>query len=267
MSDLKKQYDLWDEFLTVWPESRLAEMTLDEYTKAGSKDTFTYWIEARLDKMGSIWGGSSFKFLIFSRKGTEERVSDQTLSYSAEHAWYSPLGDTAEKAFAKIRQGIVQVARFAAEGDLDSIQDMDMFGEVYRWKIAFHYQNRHEPQIVNIFTKTPLKALLQNEALLDASMARLQQALVDGKPPDMGILEYGDVMWSKWSQQNLVVWKHSHGPGSLTTEEQQQFLQNGVAAIYGNTAIDQGKHFAEVPEVRCTVNSGHIRFKQPAPVF
>lgn len=270
MSDLKKQYDLWDEFLTVWPESRLAEMTLDEYTKAGSKDTFTYWIEARLDKMGSIWGGSAFKFLIFSRKGTEERVSDQTFTYSQEHAWYSPLGDTAAKAFAQIRQGIVQVARFAAQGDLDSIQAMDMFGEVYRWKIAFHYQNRNEPQIVNIFTKTPLKALLHNEAFLDASMARLQRALVDGKPSDMGILEYGDVMWAKWSQQNLVVWKHSHGPGSLTTEEQQQFLQNGVAAIYGDTAIDQGKHFAGVPDgtlfYLCHGNSPQLvgQFTSPA---
>jgi 5-methylcytosine-specific restriction protein B len=270
MTDLKKQYDLWDEFLTVWPESRLAKMTLDEYTKAGSKDTFTYWIEARLGKMGSIWGGSAFKFLIFSRKETEAKISDGTLSYSTTHAWYSSLGDSADKAFTQIRKGIVQLARFAAEGDLDSIQAMEIFGEVYRWKIAFHYQNRHAPLIVNIFTKTPLKALLYNETYLAASMARLQRALVDAKPPDIGILEYGDVMWAKWSQQNLLVWKLSHGPGSFTMEEQQQFLQNGVAAIYGGTGVGQGKHFAEAPEgtlfYLCHGNSPQLvgQFTSPA---
>ena len=44
MSDLKKQYELWDEFLNVWPLARLATMTLDDYTQAGSKGSFTYWI-------------------------------------------------------------------------------------------------------------------------------------------------------------------------------------------------------------------------------
>lgn len=57
MSDFKKEYELWDEFLRVWPLARLATMTLDDYTQAGAKDSFTYWIESRLDKLGSIWGG------------------------------------------------------------------------------------------------------------------------------------------------------------------------------------------------------------------
>ena len=47
MSDFQKQYALWDEFLSVWPASRLATMTLDEYTQAGSKDSFTYWKKVR----------------------------------------------------------------------------------------------------------------------------------------------------------------------------------------------------------------------------
>ena len=49
MSDFQRQYALWDEFLSVWPASRLATMTLDEYSQAGSKDSFTYWIESGLD--------------------------------------------------------------------------------------------------------------------------------------------------------------------------------------------------------------------------
>jgi 5-methylcytosine-specific restriction protein B len=247
MTDLKKQYDLWDEFLTVWPESRLAEMTLDEYTKAGSKDTFTYWMEARLDKMGSMWGGSAFKFGIFSRKDKEEKASDGTLRYSAEYAWYTALGDTPEEAFEQVRQGIVQVARLAAQGDLDAIETFDLFGEVYRWKIAFHYQNRDAPRLVNIFTQTPLRALLNDSASLNANMASLQRQVIANKPSDMGILEYGQLMWEKWSRQNLIIWKLSHGNGSFTKEEQQQYRANGLAAIYGDTGKEQGKKFAEAP--------------------
>ncbi len=37
--------------LAVWPRARLATMTLDEYSQAGLKDSFTYWIESRLDRL------------------------------------------------------------------------------------------------------------------------------------------------------------------------------------------------------------------------
>lgn len=30
MSDFQKEYALWDEFLSIWPASRLAGMTLDK---------------------------------------------------------------------------------------------------------------------------------------------------------------------------------------------------------------------------------------------
>lgn len=270
MIELKKQYDLWSEFLTVWPETRLAEMTLDEYTKAGSKDTFTYWMEARLDKMGSMWGGSAFKFGIYSRKDVEEKNGDRTLSYSADHAWYTALGETAEQAFEQVKQGVVQVARYAAQGDLDAIESMEIFGEVYRWKIAFHYQSRRTPRLVNIFTRAPLKALIDDSALLDADMASLQRAIIANKPENMGILEYGQLMWDAWSRQNLSIWKLSHGNGSFTKEEQQLYREKGVAVIYGDTGRSQGKKFETAPIgtlfYLCNSNSPQLvgQFTSPA---
>ena len=139
MSDFQQQYALWDEFLTIWPSTRLATMTLDEYSQAGSKDSFTYWIESHLDEMGSIWGGSSFKFGVFSRKDTEDKKSDAKLSYSDTHGWYSSLGTTAQEAFEKVRGYVAQVADLAARGDLGGIEAFDHLGEAFKWKIAFHY--------------------------------------------------------------------------------------------------------------------------------
>lgn len=246
MSDFQKQYALWDEFLSVWPASRLATMTLDEYTQAGSKDSFTYWIESRLDELGSIWGGSAFKFGVFSRKDTEDKKSDAKLSYSDTHGWYSSLGTTAQDAFEKVRGFVVQVADWAAQGDLNAIESFEHLGEAFKWKIAFHYQNRQAPVIVDIFTRAPLAAYTGGTA--SQSMAALQRAALAQRPEGVGILEFGRQVWEAWSQKNLAIWKLSHGnPPNFTDAERQQHLDGQWAVMHRDTGKEQGKKFAEAP--------------------
>ena len=162
MSDFKQQYELWDEFLKAWPMERLQNMTLDEYTRAGSKDCFTYWIESRLDEMGSIWGGSAFKFGVFSRKNLKRKDNSDKHSYSDSHGWYSGLGTTAIEAFIKVRGYIIQVAGLAAQGKLNEIEAFEHLGETVKWKIAFHYQDRQSPTIASIFKKAAISAFLDN---------------------------------------------------------------------------------------------------------
>jgi 5-methylcytosine-specific restriction protein B len=189
MSDFQQQYALWDEFLSVWPVSRLASMTIDQYTKAGSTDTFTYWIESGLDEMGSIWGGSAFKFGVYSRKDTEKKASGNRHSYSDSHGWYSSLGTTAGEAFEKVRAQVVQVVDLAAKGDLVAIDAFEHLGEAFKWKIAFHYQDRQKPVIVNIFKREWLAAYVGGTA--KSGMAILQKAAMTKRPADLGILEFG----------------------------------------------------------------------------
>ncbi|MDP2827574.1 MAG: AAA family ATPase [Sulfuricellaceae bacterium] len=245
MSDLKKQYALWDEFLAVWPLSRLTTMTLDDYTQAGSKDSFTYWIESRLDELGSIWGGSSFKFGVFSRKDTDEKTSDAKLSYSDTHGWYSSLGASAEDAFVLVRGHVAQVASLAAQGDLDGIEKFEHLGEAYKWKIAFHYQNRQSSVIVDIFKKAPLAVFVGDTAA--RSMAVLQKAVVAKRPAELGILEFGRQVWEAWSLKNLAIWKLSHGDQPFTSAERQQLLDGLLVAVHRDTGKEQGKKFVEAP--------------------
>lgn len=246
MSDFQQQYDLWDKFLKTWPASRLATMTLDEYTQAGSKDSFTYWIESRLDELGSIWGGSAFKFGVFSRKDTEEKKNDGKLSYSGTHGWYSSLGTTAQEAFEKVRGFVVQVAAWAAQGDLDSIESFGHLGEAFKWKIAFHYQDRQSPVILNIFKRAPLAAYTGGTA--SQGMVVLQKAALAKRPADAGILEFGRQVWEAWSQKNLAIWKLSHGnPPNFTDAERQQYLEGQWAVMHRDTGKEQGKRFAEAP--------------------
>jgi 5-methylcytosine-specific restriction protein B len=243
VSDFQTQYALWDEFLTVWPASRLATMTLDEYTQAGSKDSFTYWVESGLDELGSIWGGSAFKFGVFSRKDTEDKKSDAKLSYSDTHGWYSTLGATAEEAFEKVRGFVVQVAKLAAQGDVAGIEALEQLGEAFKWKIAFHYQNRQKPVIVDIFKRAPLAAYTGGTA--SQSMAALQQAALAKRPEGVGILEFGRQVWEAWSQKNLAIWKLSHGSLSDTERQQCQVSQLGVMGK--DTGKEQGQKFADAP--------------------
>jgi hypothetical protein len=52
------------EFLERFPREKIATMSLDEYALGhkNSKDSFCYWLEFRLDELGSVRGGSSAKW-------------------------------------------------------------------------------------------------------------------------------------------------------------------------------------------------------------
>ena len=252
MSDFKKQYQLWDEFIGLWPLSELSKMTLEQYTKAGAKDTFTYWLEFRLAGigMGSIAGGSAFKFGVFSRKDTDSKPSDSKLSYSDTYAWYSSLGNTAEAAFEQVLDQVQQIAKLAAQGDVDGVEKLPYLGSATKWKIAFHYQNRQSPVMVGILTKPSLEVFLGGIGTklgIDPSMATLQKAAVIRRPADLGILEFGRQIWEEWSRKNLVIWKLSHGDQPFTSAERQQLLDDQLVAVHRDTGKEQGKKFVEAP--------------------
>lgn len=152
--------EVWDSFLKEWPLTRLRQMKLREYTAAGQDRTFTAWIERRLDKMGSIWGGSSFKFGIFSRRDKTPKPAGDAASYTEDYAWYTKYGANPEDAFAKVRSIVSQVAEAAARGDYASIDAADL-GESYKWKIAFQYQDKNNPAVIAVFKPAWLRAWLK----------------------------------------------------------------------------------------------------------
>jgi 5-methylcytosine-specific restriction protein B len=63
--------------LDAWPIERLRTMTLPEYTSAGGKDSFIFWLESQLDTLRGIWGGSVFTFGIYSRNATTVEDGDR----------------------------------------------------------------------------------------------------------------------------------------------------------------------------------------------
>ena len=196
-SNQEKQHT-HQEFLKTWPLERVERMTLDEYTSAGNTDTFTYWIESRLDKLGSIWGGSAFKFGIYARSNVSEKGSKSGRTYTDTHAWYSKYGSTAAEAFTTVKGLIFQVIRAVREKDTTRIEATDL-GPAFKWKIAFHYQDPADPVVLNIFSWDALAYLanLKRGQSLDRSV--IYRQLLAQKPTDLLVDDYSSQLWEKWT--------------------------------------------------------------------
>lgn len=182
---------LWDEFLRIWPLERLESMTLAEYTSQGTDDSFCYWIESATDKLGSIWGGSAFKFGVYARKDKIAKESSGGRCYSDDYGWMAKYGTTPQEAFASVKAEILKVAHAAREGNLQAVDQADL-GEAIRWKIAFLYQNRSEPTVLPVFSGNMLSVLTgksaRKERLQALDMLMTQQGT-------RNLFEFSQTLW------------------------------------------------------------------------
>jgi len=196
---------LFNDFLEKWPLERVRKMSLDEYTKAkrraeGEIDTFTYWLEAKLADYGSIWGGSSFKFGIYSRNDEEVKESKGGRMYTEDYAWYAKYGSTKEAAFEKVRSLVVAVIEGVQRDDLRAIDSADL-GDVYKWKIAFHYQSDvGNPSVLNIYDPVALRSLarLPRSSRISECQTKLLSTIGDAT-----VLDHAEVLWAAY-QKSLV---------------------------------------------------------------
>lgn len=196
-------YALRDSFLNTWPLERVKQMTLEEYTNLNKDDSFCYWLESKTTNLGSIWGGSSFKFGIYKKyKPTSVfnsggRVSDD------EYAWHSKYGDNRENAFYTIRSIIISIIEYVYSGDYELIENVDL-GEATKWKIAYLYSDNH---ILSIFNKNKLK-IISNELNIvipnNSPFYQVQKAILDKKPNDEDFFTYNGRLWNLSKNESIV---------------------------------------------------------------
>ena len=72
---MKDRRQLYNDFLKVFPMESLKDMTLEQYTDLKKDNSFCYWIEAKTSELGSIWGGSSYKFAVDATILCEDRLN------------------------------------------------------------------------------------------------------------------------------------------------------------------------------------------------
>lgn len=183
----KKLQEMLDGFLNfqeVWTLEKVKNMTLEEYTNIKkdnpNRDDFTFWIESKLDNLGSIWGGSAFKFGIYRRNDESQKESSSGRLYSQNYAWIAKYGNNENEAFNNIKEKIIQIIQASQDNNLKTIEKID-FGDAIKWKIAFHYQDVKNIKIVNIFSKNVLDLISLNEFKEKLKIYQIHKKLLENK--------------------------------------------------------------------------------------
>jgi 5-methylcytosine-specific restriction endonuclease McrBC GTP-binding regulatory subunit McrB len=193
---------LWSGFLVAWPSERVRQMTLEEYTNPNKDDAFIYWIESRLDKLGSIWGGSAFKFGIYCRDKTAVKEASGGRVWGEKYAWLSKFGATEQEAFATIRTRIVEVLDAVREGKIARIDEIDL-APVLKWKVAFLYQDRAKPVMFPVFKKEMLffhyRGIDPRARLGSTPYHVMYETLLERHRDQGDVIEVGRALWEAYN--------------------------------------------------------------------
>ena len=210
MADIKQLDGIWTDFLERWPVEKVRTMTLEQYHTLNDQSCFVRCLESMTEKLGSIWGGSAFKFGIYQRDPGKEKSGSAYFTYGKKYAWRTILGKTAEQASNTVKKTIVEIIEAVQSSDLDAIQDIQKnhcLWPIVVWKIAFLYQNRTTPQIISVYKHDKLTRALGDDAskLSTAELYRRLMARRNGK----NLHEYSEEIWNMTPQ----------GPGASTHKE------------------------------------------------
>lgn len=236
---MTNQSQLLASFLDNWPVERVQQMTINEYTNLNKSDSFCYWLEARTQDLGSIWGGSAFKFGIYEKNQKDKNYHDAGRLSDDDYAWMSKYGDSKETAFAQIKQLIIQIIDATSKNDLKTVENIDL-GDAYKWKIAFLYSDY---KILNVFNKIKLVEIakeLNLEYDKSFSFAKLQSMILHTKDEKQDFFEFGKKVWDLTkSKLNKKYWLYSPGEQAYKWEE---FFASGMMALGWDELGDLGSY-------------------------
>ena len=221
MADLtsSERFSLWKQFLQRWPIEKLKTLTLKEYNFLGSKDSFCYWLESRTESLGSIWGGSSFKFGIFEFDPESESANKDSAGIlrDEKYKWLQKYGNNADEAFEKVKSIIISLAKASSEGNYAAIDDADL-GHATKWKIAFLYQPKETIKLPCVYRVDWLRAYT---ACYDSKVttSQLYSMIWDKKSPEQDIFAFSDEIWQKVKHNFQNAWLIAAGEGAYLWDD------------------------------------------------
>lgn len=193
----------YKEFLEKFPLEKLEHMKIDEYSNLKKEDSFCYWIESKLADLGSIKGGSAFKFGVYKYQNLPSTAKARfDINYDKNYAWIGELGDSAEDAYSKVLATVIRVAKAASKGLYDEIDndENDILWASFRWKIAFLYSNGDldDKDIIPIYGLWQLRHLAKEHKMPKPNKAKpyeIQKYLL-GLKGDLAFFDYYNKLWS-----------------------------------------------------------------------
>lgn len=191
--------ELKQDFIDSWPLERVKAMNLEDYTDLERNDSFTYWVESKTRSLGSIQGGTSYKFGIYKRENTDTEDSRNAYMTDGEYAWVGKYGKRKEEAFEKIKKIIVKTVEATLKNELAEIDNIDL-GDAYKWKIAFLYSDY---EVINILSTPNIRWVGEYEGFEKANTAPVSQIhryLISQKPSDYGFYDYTKELWTAYNK-------------------------------------------------------------------
>lgn len=208
------RHKLYREFQEAFPLEKLSELTLEQYTNLNRSDSFCYWLESKTESLGSIWGGSAYKFGIF-RRDSEPGVNTKYL-HDDWYSWYASLASDRDAAFERIKAAIIGIAYAARRGEYELIDEVSEFGDVCKWKIAFLYSDEKLiPFYKREFLLTIAKAM-GHEFKKNAPLSAIQRFLIS-QQGDKDIFDYYDELQqihAKANADTVRYWLYAPGDGA-----------------------------------------------------
>jgi len=221
---------IWKEFLKRWSQERVASMTLGQYViGSGDTDTFCYQLEAETDRLGSIRGGSAFKFGVYRMKHGFKARREGYMT-DGTYAWVAKYGSTAEKAFDTIRKIILEVIDAVRKGPVGASEiDHAEIAHMLKWKIAFLYQDQSAPWVVPVYKTEAIADYLGSVA--HKSHGDLMKML-HGRGMD-NVFALADRIWEQWKNRHDHTSNGTTDPPHSEEEMSQKTTQPKNQILYG----------------------------------
>lgn len=207
-------------------------MPLEDYTNLNKENSFCYWLESRTSDLGSIWGGSSYKFGIYRYKN-KPSATDNRILCDDQYAWYAKYGKaTAQEAYKLVLKAVKEVANAAKEHNLEAIDNIDTLGDTVKWKIAFLYSEENLIPVYNHGMLEKLAAHFGLENPKERKISELQHFLWEQKG-DADLYDYYDslleiIRQTASNTEGVQTWIYSPGEGACKWDEcvanQQMYL-------------------------------------------
>lgn len=221
MSPNSDLYKINEDFLKQWPIDRLKAMTIEEYTNL-DKTSFCYSLEHVTRNLGSILGGSSYKFGIYRMGDSSGTQPANNRTNDGEYAWHIKYGITREEAYVSVKSIILQIATLSLNENFSEIEEIDL-GDAFKWKIAFLYSNYN---LINIFKHSALKISAEYLGYSGSSLSYTElNKYILSKKGDQDFFDFAKSLWNVFDNrvekrkmfENWLSLNQSTGSGKVSS--------------------------------------------------
>ena len=202
---IQEKLNMYQNFRQQWSLSRVQNLSLEEYTNSDN-NSFIYDIEYETKALGSIKGRNAFIFGIFKRQDLSEKKSPERYNYGKEYAWLGKFGSNETEAFENVKNAVINVIENTQNGNYLKI-DNNPLDSMYKWKIAYLYQNPDDISITPVFTKEALELYVKKIGKYQKNMSMSELYLAIKENEKYKTLEdamhTAENIWEEYSKFNM----------------------------------------------------------------